>query len=249
MKSSRQAAAAAPTRRRPRRRPRPGDARLLARRHRELQLDDELAVTDTLDVGLRRMRSGRAPASVARHRRPAGPDHRDRGDGGRRPGAELVALAASMTWRSTATCWRPAPRITWSSRRSATRSPRSSTNGRRAPRRPMAGSARFWCLSAAAAGSVRRLPRSPAPGSWPKIRRAHQALLDLDLDFGTVALELDTEPGSGLCEALEQPSRDRQPGYRTGDGQGDREFAGPGIGGVGGAASDRRRRCDRHAAL
>ncbi len=33
------------------------------------------------------------------------------------------------------------------------------------------------------------------------------ALLDLDLHFGTVALKLDTEPGSGLYEALEQPSR------------------------------------------
>jgi pilus assembly protein CpaE len=33
------------------------------------------------------------------------------------------------------------------------------------------------------------------------------ALLDLDLHFGTVALKLDTDPGGGLCEALEQPSR------------------------------------------
>lgn len=33
------------------------------------------------------------------------------------------------------------------------------------------------------------------------------ALIDLDLYFGTVALGLDTDPGSGLCEALEQPSR------------------------------------------
>jgi pilus assembly protein CpaE len=32
-------------------------------------------------------------------------------------------------------------------------------------------------------------------------------LVDLDLHFGTVALNLDTDPGSGLCEALEQPSR------------------------------------------
>jgi pilus assembly protein CpaE len=32
-------------------------------------------------------------------------------------------------------------------------------------------------------------------------------LLDLDLHFGTVALHLDTDPGNGLCEALEQPSR------------------------------------------
>lgn len=32
-------------------------------------------------------------------------------------------------------------------------------------------------------------------------------LLDLDLHFGTVALHLDMDPGNGLCEALEQPSR------------------------------------------
>ena len=33
------------------------------------------------------------------------------------------------------------------------------------------------------------------------------ALVDLDLHFGTVALNFDTDPGSGLCEALEQPTR------------------------------------------
>jgi pilus assembly protein CpaE len=38
-------------------------------------------------------------------------------------------------------------------------------------------------------------------------RREATALIDLDLHFGTVALKLDTEPGNGLCEALEEPSR------------------------------------------
>ena len=38
-------------------------------------------------------------------------------------------------------------------------------------------------------------------------RRQRVALVDLDLHFGTVALKLDLDPGSGLCEALEQPSR------------------------------------------
>jgi pilus assembly protein CpaE len=38
-------------------------------------------------------------------------------------------------------------------------------------------------------------------------RQEATALVDLDLHFGTVALKLDTDPGSGLCEALEQPSR------------------------------------------
>ncbi|HET6194812.1 MAG TPA: AAA family ATPase, partial [Acetobacteraceae bacterium] len=37
--------------------------------------------------------------------------------------------------------------------------------------------------------------------------KENTVLLDLDLHFGTVALNLDTDPGSGLCEALEQPSR------------------------------------------
>lgn len=38
-------------------------------------------------------------------------------------------------------------------------------------------------------------------------RKERCALVDLDLHFGTVALKLDSDPGSGLCEALEQPSR------------------------------------------
>ncbi|HLF59068.1 MAG TPA: AAA family ATPase [Alphaproteobacteria bacterium] len=33
------------------------------------------------------------------------------------------------------------------------------------------------------------------------------ALVDLDLQFGTMALDLDLEPGHGLCEALANPSR------------------------------------------
>ena len=37
--------------------------------------------------------------------------------------------------------------------------------------------------------------------------KENTVLLDLDLHFGTVALNLDSDPGSGLCEALEQPSR------------------------------------------
>jgi len=38
-------------------------------------------------------------------------------------------------------------------------------------------------------------------------RKERTALVDLDIHFGTVALTLDTDPGSGLQEALEQPSR------------------------------------------
>src|SRR5262249_56873075 len=38
-------------------------------------------------------------------------------------------------------------------------------------------------------------------------RHERTALVDLDLHFGTAALKLDLDPGGGLCEALEQPSR------------------------------------------
>lgn len=38
-------------------------------------------------------------------------------------------------------------------------------------------------------------------------RKERTALVDLDLHFGTIALKLDSDPGNGLCEALEQPSR------------------------------------------
>jgi len=38
-------------------------------------------------------------------------------------------------------------------------------------------------------------------------RKKRIALVDLDLHFGTIALQLDTAPSNGLCEALEQPSR------------------------------------------
>jgi pilus assembly protein CpaE len=37
--------------------------------------------------------------------------------------------------------------------------------------------------------------------------KENTVLVDLDLHFGTVALNLDSDPGNGLCEALEQPSR------------------------------------------
>ena len=38
-------------------------------------------------------------------------------------------------------------------------------------------------------------------------RKESTVLVDLNLHFGTVALYLDSEPGGGLCEALEKPAR------------------------------------------
>ena len=44
------------------------------------------------------------------------------------------------------------------------------------------------------------------------------ALIDLDLEFGTIALSLDLEPTRGLREALENPGPHRQPLHCQRDG-------------------------------
>ena len=45
--------------------------------------------------------------------------------------------------------------------------------------------------------------------AWLLGEKAHRstALLDLDVHFGTGALALDLEPGRGLTDAIENPSR------------------------------------------
>ncbi len=44
--------------------------------------------------------------------------------------------------------------------------------------------------------------------AWLKAQQGHEtALLDLDLYFGTSAMQFDLEPGRGLIDALENPSR------------------------------------------
>ncbi|MEZ5825636.1 MAG: hypothetical protein R3C97_13125 [Geminicoccaceae bacterium] len=56
--------------------------------------------------------------------------------------------------------------------------------------------------------AARWLRRSTRPISiCREVRRRRVALIDLDLQFGTVALSLDLEPSHGFREALETPSR------------------------------------------
>ena len=60
---------------------------------------------------------------------------------------------------------------------------------------------------ARAAASARPCSRPASPGRIANRRRRRVALVDLDLQFGTVALALDLEPSPGLREALEHPGR------------------------------------------
>jgi pilus assembly protein CpaE len=176
---------------------------------RELQLDDELAVTDTLDAALRRMRSGLAPRvallDIADLPAPISEIGAARAAGG--PELELIALgtvndvglyrdliAAGANDYIVKPPTRDALAAVLDSRPGGSRTTDSGLGQVVA----FIGSRGGVGATTAAVGCAWLLAEEYGERT---------ALLDLDLHFGTVALKLDSEPGSGLCEALEQPSR------------------------------------------
>jgi pilus assembly protein CpaE len=176
---------------------------------RELQLDDELAVTDTLDTALRRMRSGLAPRvallDIADLPAPISEIGAARAAGG--ADLELVALGSVNDvglYRDLVAAGandymvKPPTRDALAAvLDSGPRGSRSADGG--------LGQVIAFIGSRGGVGAT-----TVAVGcAWLLAEEYGErtALLDLDLHFGTVALKLDTEPGSGLSEALEQPSR------------------------------------------
>jgi pilus assembly protein CpaE len=169
---------------------------------RELQLDDELIVVDTLDSALRRIRSGSAPrvlmidladsaapiAEVSAARAVAGAD------------MKLVALGTVndvalfrdlISAGATDYLVKPPTRETLATvleKRSAANA--STPDG--------LGQMIVLIGSRGGVGAT----TSAVSCAWllAAERPERIALLDLDLHFGTVALKLDLDPGSGLCE-------------------------------------------------
>jgi pilus assembly protein CpaE len=175
---------------------------------RELQLDDELAVTDTLDAALRRRRSGLAPRilllDIADLPAPITEIGAARAAGG--PDLELVALGTVndvALYRDLTAAGandylvKPPTRETLAAAL-AERPGHTAGDGGLGRVVVFVGSRGGVGATTAAVGCAWLLAED---------RSEATALLDLDLHFGTVALKLDTDPGSGLCEALEQPSR------------------------------------------
>ena len=176
---------------------------------RELQLDDELAVTDTLDAALRRMRSGLAPRvallDIADLPAPISEIGAARAAGG--PDLELVALGTVNDvglYRDLLAAGANDYMVKPPTRDALAAALDSRPGGTRAADSGLAqvvafiGSRGGVGATTAAVGCAWLLAEEYGERT---------ALLDLDLHFGTVALKLDTEPGMGLCEALEQPSR------------------------------------------
>ncbi len=176
---------------------------------RELQLDDELAVTDTLDAGLRRIRSGLAPRvallDIADLPAPMSEIGAARAAGGAE--LELVALGAVNDvglYRDLVAAGANDYLVKPPSRDAlaAVLDPRPA--GSRGADSGL-GQVVAFIGSRGGVGAT-----TAAVGcAWLLAEEYGErtGLLDLDLHFGTIALKLDTEPGGGLCEALEQPSR------------------------------------------
>jgi pilus assembly protein CpaE len=176
---------------------------------RELQLDDELVVTDTLDVALRRMRSGTPPRllilDLADLPAPITEVGAARSVGG--PDLEVLALGSIndvalyrdlLAAGASDYMIKPPSREALAAVLEKRRLTAAGADGKPGQVIAFVGSRGGVGATTCAVGCAWLLAEE---------RSQQTALLDLDLHFGTVALKLDADPGSGLCEALEQPSR------------------------------------------
>ncbi len=176
---------------------------------RELQLDDELSVADTLDAALRRIRSGSAPrillVDLSESTAPIAEVSAARAVGG--PDLKLVVLGTVndvalfrdlLSAGASDYLVKPPTREALT----ATLEKRSAAIGTTPDG---LGQVIVFIGTRGGVGAT----TSAVCCAWllAAERPERIALLDLDLHFGTAALKLDIDPGSGLCEALEQPSR------------------------------------------
>jgi len=175
---------------------------------RELQLDDELTVSDTLDAALRRIRSGSAPrillVDLSDSAAPIAEVSAARAVGG--PDLKLVVLGTVndvalfrdlLSAGASDYLVKPPSREALASVLERQSAAGTTPDG--------LGQVIVFMGSRGGIGAT----TSAVSCAWLLAAEHGEriALVDLDLSFGTVALKLDLDPGSGLCEALEQPSR------------------------------------------
>ena len=176
---------------------------------RELQLDDELIVSETLDAALRRIRGGYLPRvlllDLADAAAPIAEVSSARTVGG--ADLKLVALGNAndvSLFRDllAAGCndylVKPATREALAAALDKKSAAAATGDGG-------LGQVIVFVGSRGGVGAT----TTAVSCAWvlAEERGERVALVDLDLHFGTIALKLDTDPGGGLCEALEQPSR------------------------------------------
>jgi len=175
---------------------------------RELHLDEELSLEPTLDAALRRMRDGEFPRvliiDLSDSAAPIAELSAARTVGGE--DIKIVALGVVndvalfrdlLAAGATDYVVKPVSREALA----AALEKRSSTSS--------AGSGLGQVIAFIGSRGGVGTTMAAVSCAWflAEKRSEPTALLDLDLHFGTVALKLDTDPGSGLSDALEQPSR------------------------------------------
>ena len=210
MRASRSAAAAKPTR----------EGILAVMQHqpmldrvqemiRELQLDDELVVTDTLDDALRRIRSGSVPRvlllDLAEASAPISEVSSARSIGG----AELKLVALGNV--NDVSLFRDLLAAGCNDYlvKPATREALAAVleKGSAAAVAGDGGLGQVIVFVGSRGGVGTSTTAVSCAWLLAEEHSGRVALVDLDLHFGTIALKLDTDPGAGLCEALEEPSR------------------------------------------
>jgi pilus assembly protein CpaE len=175
---------------------------------RELQLDDELSFEATLDAALRRLQEGLKPRvlviDLSESPAPISELSAARAVGG----ADLKILALGTindvgVYRDMIAAGATDYLVKPPGREQLTAIFEKNTGGG-------GGSGGLGQVIAflGSRGGVGTTTAAVASGwVFAEERKERCALVDLDLHFGTVALKLDSDPGNGLCEALEQPSR------------------------------------------
>src|SRR3984957_1809913 len=175
---------------------------------RELQIDDELTFEATLDAALRRMRDGLNPRVLLIDLSESPAPISELGSARAVGGADLKILALGTVndvglYRDMIAAGASDYLVKPPGREQLTALLEKNTGG--------GGGAGGLGQVIAFLGSRGGVGTTTAAVSCAWIlaedREERTALVDLDLHFGTVALKLDTDPGNGLCEALEQPSR------------------------------------------
>src|SRR5215813_14504904 len=176
---------------------------------RELQLDDELTVIDTLDAALRRIRSGSMPrillVDLGESTAPIAEVSAARAVGG--ADLKLVVLGTIndvALFRDLLSAG-ASDYLVKPSTREALAAVLEKASAQLGATPDGLGQVIVFVGSRGGVGAT----TSAVSCAWLMAteRCERVALVDLDLHFGTIALKLDTDPGSGLCEALEQPSR------------------------------------------
>ena len=177
---------------------------------RDLQLDDELVATDTLDAALRRIRSGYVPRVLLLDLAEAAAPIAEISSARTVGGAELKIVALGNV--NDVALFRDL--LSAGANDYLVKPPTRETLAAALEKRSAAaamgvegglGQVIVFVGSRGGVGTT----TTAVSCAWliAEERGERVALVDLDLHFGTIALKLDTDPGSGLCEALEQPSR------------------------------------------